>query len=284
MDSRWGQIQKNFHTSDPLIPTAAAPICFDATNFTCVRSSAGGTIVDQGCKIYQVSATGTGVVQAGVWNISPDINQNPFWWGNSAQIPDGGVYKPVSATYSLELRGKPSLDDTYIDIYLLAHRPGKITLSQGVVGRIMPTALQFMKRISQMDNAINWKFFKKYYHKRVYINSQTYINSATPPSGVTSQGMTSTTGNTKTVKFTIHPKKPRTQLTSWPEVPGRTLDPSTAPTPPAGDLQDGIWYGQNAPITEPLWCVISCNDQSALFGDAVYCKMSREVVWRDSNK
>jgi hypothetical protein len=282
MSARWGQVQKNFHTSDALVPTSGAPICFDATNFTCKRLSAGGTIVDQGCKIWQVSATGVGITQAGTWGITNDVESSPFWWGATADIPDGGVYKPLRASYTLQIRGRPSLDDTYIDIFLLAHRPKAVTLGPGVNGRIMPTALQFMKRISQPDNTINWSFFKKYYHKRIYINSQTYINSATPPQGVTSQGMTSTTGNTRTVKFTIHPKKVRTQLTTWPEVPGVTTDPTTAPAPQEGDLANGIWYGTNAPITEPLWCVISCNDQSALFGDSVNVKMSREVVWRDS--
>lgn len=284
MDARWGLVQKNFHTSDPVIPTAGAPICFDATNFSCKRDSAAGLIVDQGCKIWQVSATGTGVVQAGVWNISPDIENNPFWWGNSAQIPDGGAYKPLSVTYQMEFRGRPSLDDTYIDVFLIAHRKNKISLSQGTNGRIMPVALQFMKRISQNDNAINWSFFKKYYHRRIYINSQTYIDSNTPPPGVDVTGMTGTTGNTRTFKFTIHPKKARTQFTSWPQPPGNPMDPATAPSPEDGDLNDGIWYGKNAPIDEPLWCVISCNDQSALFGDAVYCKMARTCVWRDSNK
>ena len=285
MNARWGQVQKNLHISDPIVPIAGAPFAFDATNFTCRRLNDQGSEISPGAIIYQVNAAGTGVTNAGKFNIdTADMLNNPYWDAVNRDLAgDTGAYKPIRATYTFQIKGRPSLDDTWIDIRLLAHRPGTLNPSPVAQARMMPFGLVYMKRLTGIDNDINYSYFKQYYHKRIYLNSQTYNQPATPAQGLPADGTigaTATTGNTKYVRMTIRPKKVRTQTVTWPETPGD----SQVPDPNQSGEQwatDGAYSELNCPPEQTLWCVVSCNDQSAILGDALIIKMKREVVWRD---
>lgn len=283
MDARWGPVQKNFQISDLFTPLASQPVCFDATDFTCRRINSNGDLVSYGAPIYQVNTVGTGLTNPAYFD--PAINQNPYWDACNADIPDGGVYKPLYAKYIFQVSGRNSVDDTYIDIKLLQMKKGTF-VPQGsappatFAQRIMPYALMHMQYLADYSNMINTDFFKVYSTKRLYLNSQTSITAPTPGAGANQSGVIQTTGNTKFCHFSIKPKKVRRQLTSWPSFPGATMSTLPGATIP-DDVEGGAFGIFNVPVDQPLWFVISVNDRTALDGDSVQVKVTRMVYWRD---
>jgi len=279
----YGKIQKNFQEIVSLIPIDSAPIAFDATDFTCQRLDALGNELQPGCKAYQVNLTGTNITVASKWKLAQNAQANPFWDAPNADlVGDTGSYKPVQADYFFKIfAGRNRIDDAWVDIRLIAMKPGAASLVQapsatGYAERIMPRALMHMKFLTDGANAINADYFKTYRHMRIYLNSQTNITNNTPGAGQAQVGQTSTTGNSKFRHLTIRPKGVKQQLQSFPD-PNQAEGIGGA----GDDVQDGAYGFRNVPLTSPLWCLISTNDQSILDGDQITVDCRRKVIWRD---
>lgn len=279
----YGKIQKNFQETVGLVPIDSAPICFDATDFTCQRANDLGVELQPGCKVYQVNLTGTNITVANKWRLASQSIANPFWDAPNADlVGDTGSYKPVQADYFFKVyAGRNRIDDAWVDIRLIAMKPGAATLvqapsAQGYSERVLPRALKHMKFLTDGANAINADYFKTYKHMRIYLNSQTNLTNPTPGATSAQIGQSSTTGNSKFRHLTVRPKGVKQQLQSFP-------DPNEAEgIGGAGDdVQDGAYGFRNVSLTSPLWCLISTNDQSIIDGDQITVDVRRKVIWRD---
>lgn len=284
MNARYGQVQKNLHISDNLVPLAAQPICFDATDFTSRRLNSMGGLLSSGCKIWQVNTVGTGLTQAGLFQAFGQ--GNPFWDNTMNDIPDGGFYKPLYAKYEFHIKGRDNVDDTWVDIKLVSARKGtfvpQFSAPPGTFAqRIMPYGLMHMQYLADYSNKINGQFFKTYATKRIYLNSQSSLTAPTPGATANQQGVIQTTGNTKFCHFKIRPKKVRRQLTTWPETPGEPGPTTPGTTAIPDDVESGAYGIGNVPVDQPLWFIISANDRTQMDGDSVQIKVTRTVYWRD---
>ena len=271
---RYGPLQRNLHLNNTtLVVNATQPICFDASDFGCQRTSTGG-FTTPGCTIWQVSNLLTGIVAGSLF--VPVAPSNALWAPSNTDTLDGGRYKPVYAEYQIQVQGRNNIDDCHVQMDLFTQHHGFQKWELATPGmsnqqRIMPEALVNMGNMVDV-NELNPSLFKLYKRKRLYLNSQT----STTTQGGTETGQTSTTGNTKYFRFRIYPKKPRRQVFTDPDTPGTVEDPQ------AQTGQGSYSYLQVDPRT-PFWCMISANDRTALDGDAVQVTIRRHVVWRDIN-
>lgn len=279
----FGNMQKNFQEVTALVPTDSAPFCFDATDFTCQREDSTGLELQPGCKIYGVNLLGNNITVLNKWKLSSGAANNPFWDAPNADlVGDTGSYKPIMANYNFKVyAGRNRIDDVWVDIRLIAMKKSAVSMVQapsasGFSERIMPRALIHMKALTDGSNAINSDYFKTYRHMRIYLNSQTNLTNPAPGPTSGQFGQTSTTGNSKFRQITIRPKGIRQQLQSFPN-PNEAEGIGGA----GDDVQDGSYGFRNVPIDQPLWCVISTNDQTIIDGDQVTVDIRRKVFWRD---
>ena len=272
---RYGPVQRSLQLSDTTFTiNASQPICFDCADFTSQRTRNGVTV--NGCIVWQVSTLGTAIGQAGHFSTAPLAN-NALWRFSNDDIVDGGRYKPLYATYIVEVSGRKNLDSTHIQMDLFAQKAGFNKYSYPTSGmsayqRFMPDALVNLTSMC-FENEFNPSLFKRYKRQRMLINSATF--GETDGTGEYT-GSTGVTSNIKYFKFTVKPKKARQQLEPSPDIPGK-LEAE------AGQTLYGAYGSINVDPRTPLWCMFSTTDRTALDGDSVNIKIRRHVVWRDIN-
>ncbi len=261
--SKYGKVQQNYHTLErSLIPTQQGPLCLDLTDFTCARpaSPQGGS----GAQIYQHVGGGSNP-PVSQWTIQP-YTSNFYWKEQNKDQPDGGAYLAMSATYFVEVVGVNSLDNTRIRFDVISQKPEGI-LPNTVAGttNVLPDTLGELKHLAQpmgsSSNRINPVYFRKYFAKTVFINS-----TKSDPN------VKGTTANIMRFSFKIKPNKLCTQNLTNPSV--GNLDPQP-------EVLSGNFGPANVHPCQPLWLLISTDDQSPL-GDAVSVNMSRRILWRDT--
>lgn len=174
--------------------------------------------------------------------------------------------KSVKLTF--KLLGLPSLDNTRVRIDLFTCKSGAFRPTTAALAStqdmIMPGAL---KHLSGMATPTANKF-NPVYHKLVatkwcHINSQPASTAGTHP----------TTENNKYVSFFIKPRKgivKNQQIT----VPATPQDEQI-------EVADGDYGPYNVPINQPLWCLISTDDEIASVGDRLQVQIQRECKWCD---
>jgi len=257
--SQYGAKQSNIQNLvvDYLTPTASAPLLFDTTDFTCYRSA----LNNQGCQVYQEDAVGT-VPGASGFNIQ-DWFGNPFWERQNQDVIDTGKYLPLYVKYTIRIEGQRSLDNTRVRFDLFSAKSKAIVPSQGGAPSgnvVMPSALVHMHDMANpTKNKLNPFYFTKYGSKTYFINS-----TKTDPN---TKG---TTGNIFYHTFVVRPKKPRMQAMTNP------FNPELGNP----EVPDGNYGPLNVSVDQPLWCMISTDDESAI-GDRVQINISRHCVWRD---
>jgi len=262
--SQIGSVQRNMQNlvATQLIPTATAPLLFDCTDFSCFRSASG----NQGCQVYQVTATNT-VLPASGFNIQ-DWSTNPYWSRQNQDICDTGKYMPIWCKYTIRIEGQRALDNTRIRVDLFSARAKAIIPSTSTPVNnnvVLPAGLVHLKNMADPTlNRLNPTFFKKYRHKTILINSA----KTDPVTGVGGN----ISSNIRYHTFTVCPKKMKYQGLSNPD----------NPQDPTSEILDGNFGPLNVPIDSPFWCLISTDDASQLDGDRVSIKINRECKWRDS--
>lgn len=272
---RYGPVQRGLQLGNISFRiNASQPIVFDAADFTSSRISQTGT-VSGGCQVWQVNSLTTGITAAGNFTTST-VGNNAYWVFSNKDIVDGGRYKPLYATYTVEVSGRGLLDSTHIQMDLFCQKAGfeKFALASAGMSqyqRFMPEGLVNLTSMC-FENSFNPSIFKTYSRKRMLINSQ---GSYTTDSQGNTTGYQGNTSNVKYFKFTVKPKRARQQLESFPETPGDVEQE-------AGQTGFG---GYGAPLQvdprTPLWCMFSTTDRTSLDGDSVQIRIKRHVVWRD---
>ena len=266
--AKYGKVQQNYHTMrQALVMTSSTPACLDLTDFTCNR--AGDPAAPEGARIYQHSAGGVAEPTT-EWSIVPYQN-NYYWQEQNNDQPDSGAYLAMSATYFVQVKGINSLDDTRVRFDVISQKPDAIipkipSAGDPLAVQCLPDTLIHFKHLATpmggQSNRINPVYFRKYFSKTIYMNSQPANQSGVHP----------TTANTQRFSFKIKPNKVCTQRMTNPIVGG--LDPTA-------EVGLGSFGPQNVHPSQPLWLIISTDDDSSL-GDAVQVEISRRVVWRDT--
>lgn len=264
--ARFGSIQINFQkTNRQLIPTKTRPVLFDMMDFTCLRPAAAPVPQSDGAILYQYNTAGTSLTQASLWHINSSLALNPYWLGQNRDIPDTGKYLPVSAHYTFRVVGEPKLDNTRVRIQVFRVKPRTFipnTQTTPTNNLVLPTAMNNLESMaSPIENRLSRVHFKCYADKWIFLNS-TKIDLST-------KGTTSNI-QYRTIKINPKKKRVRTQALTNPPVKGST-DPA---------FEEGNFGPLQCPVTEPLWCLISTDDETAI-GDYVSVLISRRLVWRD---
>ena len=268
--AKYGKVQQNYHTlRTALLPTGAKPCCLDLTDFTCYRTVTPGEVgaTSDGAIVYQHTG-GNLPSEISKWTVVP-YQDNYYWNVQNLDAPDGGAYLAMNATYFVEVQGINALDNTRVRFDVISQKASGIIDQPGAQLQVLPNTLKYMKHLAQPmganSNRINPVYFKKYFSKTVFINSQ-------PPSEQTTGFKThATTANIIRFSFKLKPNKLCTQRKTNPTV--SNIDPQNAE--PRGNFGP-----YNVHPCQPLWLVISTDDQSTI-GDAVQVNISRRIMWRD---
>lgn len=293
--SQYGSLQRNFQVqstiSKPLIPTAARPCLFDASDFTCRRDPNADNL---GAELYQNNLVGI-LTSAPLWDVSP-LGSNIYWTNVNEDRVDTGKYFMDYAKYSLKIEGAPTLDNTTVLIQAFTQKAKPLgSLLPGQPSLRLPDALgQLNDMASPSLNRLNKQYFKLHWQKKFFINS----SKAAVTKG--------TSHNIFRWSFTLRPKKVRHQLITSPNLPPAPPDPLPdqaiidavndhldedshssdhvdlpAADPPADEAGDFSPF--NSAVDEPYWILISTDDINATTpSDAVHIEMSRICQWRDA--
>lgn len=275
--SKYGKVQQNFHSLErTLRPTATKPLCFDLTDFTCVRPVLASAPPINGAIVYQHALVPpVNVSTASHW--LPAQNDNLYWNNNNDDQPDGGAYLCKMVTYFVEVTGARFLSNTRVRFDVISQKPaGYLPNSQLADEAVLPDTLNFMKHLCEPHvNRINPVYFKKYMTKTIFINSSK------------TAGTKGTTANKMRFSFTLRPNKVCIQNETNPIVGGGIqYDPDLPPPSLAQqeEIDRGNFGPNNVPITQPLWCIISTDDGagSDVGTEGVEIKISRRCVWADA--
>lgn len=275
----YGAIQQNLHSlARPLVPTSSTPLCLDLTDFTCERGNVPAGTFQTGCRVFQASPLPPLYVTASNWERNAVTIDNLYWKNQNADQPDTGKYLAMNATYFIEVKGRPNLDNTRIRFDVVAAKPNAILQpaipggTTATTGLVLPQSLQYLTHLASPHvNRINPIYFKKYFSKTVFINS----TKADP----STKG---TTANIQRFSFRISPNKIVEQVQTNPEVGfGAVVDENTGAVGLQAEEPLGNYGPRNVNPLQPLWLIVSSDDDIASVGDQVEVLMSRRVVWRD---
>jgi len=275
--SKYGKVQQNFHKLErTLVPTNTKPLCFDLTDFTCVRNIiSGGSVWQHGLN------PPVNVSSASHWVRAQ--NDNYYHNNNNDDQPDGGAYLCKMATYFVEIKGNVNLSNTRVRFDVISQKSNSLLPnSQNTEDQTLPDTLQYMKHLADFGtpNRINPIYFKKYFSKVVYLNSSK-LDRYTK----------GTTSNIMRFSFTIRPNKVCVQNETNPQVGGGIIADDNDPTiqEQQAEIARGNFGPNNVPSTQPLWCVISTDDSAdpdplppGQNPHKVEIKIHRRVVWADA--
>lgn len=265
--SQYGSIQRNFHTSNLMVPYANQPILTDIMNFSARTAS------DPGAKFVQYNNASPPVI-GDVGNWTPSTNL--FYSGQNVDIPDTGKYLALSCKVTLRFQATPSVTDQRIRIDLFSIKATAIQQNQaGTPFYSMPQGLLQLTDLANPEkNKLGSNpYLKVWATKWLYLSSSRNAGPA-PGAGVQNPGP-AVTGNSGYLSFFINPKngKLRTQDITVPATPS---DTATIP--------DGNWGAFNVPQSEPLFLLISSsvpNSPGVPPTNNVSVQCSRSVKWRD---
>ena len=270
-----GKMQSNLQvTRAPFVPYATQPVLFDLTNFACFNPQ--NPTVTTGPDFYQYN-TATPPVLQNVTNFTiQNFSDNPYWAGQNLDTVDTGQYLPVSVHITMRFQCLPSAVDQRVRVQVFSLRPKAIVsaITPDNV-RTMPNGLAHMNDLAFPTlNRLNREFVHVWLDKWCYFSSAN--NFVDPPGGVfepinPDNPGGAVTGNSRIVKFSFHPKKPRTQLVTQPIV--SELDPTIQP-------DGGSFSILNCPQDQPLWCLVS-SSVSNTSGSVISCNVQRYCKWRD---
>ncbi len=284
----YGKVQQNFHVlyGRPLTVNRLQPICLDLTDFTCARGpEVAGLPFSFGAEIYQLVPPNLAPSSVNNWRIKPPsatYGDNLYWQHQNLDQVDTGAYLAMSATYFIEVEGLPVAENTRVRFDVISQKSESILPAQRIVApatpltKLLPDTLRYFQNIADpTENRINPTYFNKYMSKTVFLNS-TKGNTT----GSTTRG---TTANKMRFSFKLNPNKLCVQSETNPQV-GDGIVQNDNPPPDDGaqvEYPRGNFGPRNVPATQPLWLLISSdNEQDADLGN-IQVRLSRRVVWRD---
>lgn len=292
--SSYGKVQQNFHVmrnagspaDNHFYITNERPVCLDLTDFTCIRGpeDATGLPSQEGANIFQLQPPASAPGRVCNWEVkpeNPDYGKNVYWYHQNLDQPDTGAYLAMNATYFVEVEGIPFSDNTRIRFDVISQRPDAILpatqtqLPATPLTKLLPDTLRYMQNLADPTiNRINPTYFRKYMSKTIFLNSSK-SNSA----GVTTRG---TTANKMRFSFKINPNKVCVQSETNPQVGGGIVI-NDKPPPVDGEQVEytrGNFGPRNVPATQPLWLLISSDNESDP-DSRISVSLSRRIVWRD---
>lgn len=274
----YGPLQKNLQTAvsnggiaSPLPISQGTPLLWDATDVTCLRQTSPPGVSATNCRIWTVNGAGTALDQAGYWTISNFAN-NVYWRYQNQDIVEGGTWKPISVSYTIDFQVycEPTAAPPFIYIHMFTQRatiPRNNDPAPGtnILDYTLPWGLTHLRNMANGDmNRFNRSYFKLYKTRRIATLRNVAASSETV--GASQHYYSS---------FTLHPKRERSQLMLSPQIPGTVLGED-------GQTALGSQGAYQVDFRTPFWCMIS---SSARAGDATCltnCKIIRTCKWRDT--
>lgn len=231
------------------------PLLFDLSDATQVTLNPPA----QGGRIWQRLFTPAGTVSmVSAFQTPPTVATNPFInrWANDR--PGSGKYLLEHSTVCIELEGRPNLTNTRVRIQVFRAKGSALVPNVATAptdSLILPEAMihfKHMADVSANPNLLPRKYFTTVYDKWVVISSAPANTPLSPGPGTVSKHPT--TLNKKYVRFSIKRKQLVKQSISYPVV--QDVSPAT----PVPELPGGFYGPKNRSISQPLWCLISCDD------------------------
>ena len=265
--AKYGSIQRNFQTSNLMIPFAERPILTDIMDFSCRRATTAGANFAQ----YN---TASPPVLTTVGNWTPSTNL--YHADQNLDIPDTGKYLALSCHVTMRFQAVPSITDCRVRVDLFSIKSKAITsvpIGQPVFA--MPNGILQLTNLAnpELNKLGGNPYIRVWSTKWLYLSSSQ--NRAPAPGGAQNPGP-AVTGNSGYLSFTIRPNhgkgKLRNQLITAPATPQDTVA-----------SLDGNWGPFQVPQDEPLFLLISCSDVNATGppANSVSVQCSRTVRWRD---
>ena len=273
---QYGPIQKNLQTAVSNLGVAASlpisqgtPLLWDATDVTCRRVSTTPTTATN-CIIWTVNNAGTALDQAGYWTTS-NFNNNNYWRYANQDILEGGTWKPVSISYTIDFQVfcAPDTAPPFIYIHMFTQKrtiPRNNNPAPGtnILDFTLPWGLTHLRNMASGDlNRFNTDYFKIYKTKRIATLRKAY---AATDNGASNHYYTS---------FTLHPKRERSQLQLMPQIPG-TVDAE------GGQTALGSQGAYQISFRTPFWIMISSSARPQSASEITQCKILRRCTWRDA--
>lgn len=291
----YGKTQQNFHSlTKSLIPTNTKPLCFDLTDFTCVRGPLTAGTPDRrryGGHVYQHNGA---VPQDRVsnWERNAVVLDNPYWKQQNFDQPDTSAYLCMNCTYMVDIQTfggaanaqgvvlNSGIDNARIRFDIIGQKPEGVLLNPGsatglIESSTLPDTLGHMKHLCEPYlNRINPSYFTKYFSKVLYFNS---TKSGT---------LKGTTANKMRFSFKLKPNKLCTQNQFNPQVGGAIVQyDDVLQIGQQIEIDGGNFGPLNVNPIQPLWCVISTDwihDNSSPTRQPYFSvNISRRVVWKD---
>lgn len=291
----FGKVQQNFHSlTKSLIPTNTRPLCFDLTDFTCIRGPVTAGTPDRrryGGHVYQHTG-GTPQDRVSNWERNSVVLDNPYWKQENFDQPDTGAYLCMNCTYMVDITTyggganqagavlDTGINNARIRFDIIGQRPEGVlpnpSSGTGVpVSATLPETLGHMKHLCEPHlNRINPSYFKKYFSEVLYFNSSKTSN------------VKGTTANKMRFSFKLKPNKICRQNQTNPQVGGSIVQyDDVLQIGQQVEIDGGNFGPLNVNPTQPLWCVISTDhihDNSSPARHPYFSvNISRRVVWRD---
>ena len=249
--------------------------------------------------LFQVNNINTGIQGPYMWHINGFGNVNHtshsfVKWADPADMyhdkdddhyPNGPKLKLLSVELEFEFSG--FVDCTHISVHII--RQKKMVdpnfYNQNKADQFLPMTLTGMKNIAGFDpNRRDRSVFQVIAQKKIFMNSKGSANVLDTIANVNT--IEGSTAPCKTCKIYYRPNQVMKTLVS-PTI--EDADVHAGSHPPTVDAtmrpHSSVWAYDNLHPLASHWCLISCDDKTALgdivTGDAVSVKINRRLVWRD---
>lgn len=259
-----GPIQKNMVTGTQVVtPSSLQPVLWDLTDFT--REDLATTPARHGGKVWTLNSTGQ-PVECARWQIPPLAGTNSFTLGFQGDQVNGGQYMALSnyVTIEAEATVASGISNTYLRVQVFSFKSSR-TYDQ-TANTDMPEALTQMKHLAEFASGcfLSRKFFRIYSDQTIVLNSRTGAGQLSPAG----------TLNKKYIRVKMPYRKLVKQQITAPEVQSNNVT-TAIPEP-----QDGFFGMSQRAKTEPVYCLISCDDRDQNLPN-VQCTLRSLRTWRD---
>ena len=278
----YGPVQSNWQLWNSSVPCAAAsPILFDASDFTAWQSDTAAT-VSIGAKIFSWAPTAVppAVTTPSYWT-REDFVGNPYWRSQNQDVPNGGMYKPISSKITLRISGVPTISNCRVRVDHFRTKRGRTHPANLIGFDFFPDAIKHhLNMATPTLNKFSPTYIQLVKTKWVTLNSSHYEGEGAPgedPEKAPPQG---TTVNFKYVTIHLNRKKPVRQIIGRPTI-SPLIDNDGEFVAAQAELAHGNYGPNNRAPSDIDWIMISCSDTAATELQSVSVIGARFNRWRD---